>query len=214
MSLGAMVPIGSPEKLVNDAIARCPDYFGEQYDSVHEMFGEHLNLSEMKVIIDELFVVARNVTLSCLTATGQWRFNRHPWNMRGDMSSKASRKASIEEVGICQDVREPPWFIRDEVDNEIVKLLHQATLLADGAKAAWEADLAKDHENRSRVVCIAVFTPIKRCTEYHKRTPKPVVTFLVDYANRLNTVTTATTFVQVWRSTKEVKAAFKKKKIR
>eukprot|EP00972_Heterocapsa_arctica_P032586 4799980-Heterocapsa_arctica.AAC.1 len=52
-------------------------------------------------------------------------------------------------------------------------LIHWATLLADGARAAWETDV----EKKLRSVQLAVNTKIETCKVFNKRMPKPVVCF-------------------------------------
>jgi hypothetical protein len=161
------------------------------------------------VICDELYLVESKKAVSCLDSSGQWALFRHKHNERGDTSSKVRRQQSVEEIGILQDIREPPWVMAaSDGHAEHWDLIHWATLLADGARAAWEADVQK----KLRTVQLAVNTKIENCKVFNKRMPKAVVLFYVDYANMLNNESTATTFLQVWRSTKEVKLGFKVKK--
>ena len=53
---------------------------------------------------------------------------------------------------------------------------------------------------------------LKGCKIYHRRTPDDVIRWLVLLGNSLNTEVTATTMIQVWRSTKDLELGWKRKK--
>eukprot|EP00959_Pyramimonas_sp_CCMP1952_P071652 1496610-Pyramimonas_sp.AAC.1 len=78
---------------------------------------------------------------------------------------------SVSEIGIRQDIREPPWVTSSgDVNPENLDPLHWGTLLADGAKAAWLSDANKTNGT----IQSAVVTPIVNCTRLGARMPKAV----------------------------------------
>jgi len=50
------------------------------------------------------------------------------------------------------------------------------------------------------------------CKKYHHNTPDDVIRFLVDLGNSVNADATATTVLQVWRSTKELEPGWRRRK--
>jgi hypothetical protein len=196
-------------RLVAAAIERCPDYMdpaSTKYATIRDMFGHHLPTSDLKSICDALYVTGER-SIRCLDSTGNWALFRQSDNsLRGEKGSQIKRKASVEHNGIRLDVREPPWVIAAADGNpEHFDLIHWATLLADGARLAWMADTKKLNKMLQR----DLVKPIPGCKELNRRSPPPVIRFYIDYANELNQEATATTPLEIWRSTKIVKQGFK-----
>ena len=105
-----------PAELVKLARSRCPDYLTDdtdaydvKYPTWKDMFGYDVSIDQMKTIGDVLYRVSSNRTIKPLDKHGKWAFHRHKWNLRGDQSSRQSRKKSIESIGVLPDIREPPW---------------------------------------------------------------------------------------------------------
>jgi hypothetical protein len=199
------------EHLAREARIRCPEYLSEEvsrkYPTIAEMFGNDLGILELKAVVDELYLVNNSVTLSMLDDSGNWALQRHRWNERGDAGSIASRKKTVENIGVL-DSREPPYFIRNADNPAHADLLTCATLYADGAKAAYQSDVKK----KNRTVQISVSIPVKACKEYHRMMPKVVAVWLIDYGNITNDENTKTTWMEVYRSTKDAKAGFHRHK--
>ena len=145
-----------------------------------------------------------------------WTCSRHPLNQRGDMASVASRKASVETVGIIQGLRGGAWLLpRDDVLQDPAwgsfiqhyHVLHWATLI-EGAKLAWEEDTTKTNA----VVQLSVTSGLTGCKIFMKKTPAYIIKYLVDLGNSMNSENSATTFLDVIRSIEGVEAAWAKKK--
>ena len=62
------------------------------------------------------------------------------------------------------------------------------------------------------MVQLAVLTPIRGCTKYHAFMARCVVVWYVNYANRLNRENTATTWIQYYLYSREVKIGFLRRK--
>ena len=80
--------------------------------------------------------------------------------MRGDAGSIASRRKSLETVGLLQGLREAPDYI--EITKGVNALMDWGTLLADAGKAAWLAD----EKQENRCIQLMAQTAIKGCKKY------------------------------------------------
>ena len=122
---------------------------------------------------------------------------RHAQNIegRGDLDSVKRRQRSVEDIGIRQELRAPPWVTQHAtlgVDDRFCAL-HWGTLF-EGAKRAWQHDT----EKKNKVVQQTIATPIKSAKLYRRDLPVDAAAFLVEYGNRLNEEATATTILQVF----------------
>ena len=192
-------------ELVQKAKLHCPDYMSNRFDSesIEKMFGP-LTMNEQKAICDALYVQNKNCTIKCLTTTGRWAlYRKKPENDRGDAGSTKNRADSIDTCGIMLGLREGPEVLQDDDDPEVFFLLDWGTLLADGAKLAWE----RDKKKLNRFVQQSLHSPIK-CKLLVKGTPSAILRFYVDYHNAANANVTANTIVQGWRSTAKTEARF------
>ena len=68
-----------------------------------------------------------------------------------------------------------------------------------------------DPKKQNKCVQMSLNTPITKCKKFMQKIPRAVAMWLVDYQNNLNAESTATTVIQVWRSTREVKIGFRRK---
>jgi hypothetical protein len=136
------VEIRRRQDLVMTAVRRSPNYMTSDASTIQALFGLGdgalaLPVSDLKIIVDALFVVNWSKTVTILDASSNVMLHRHKWNQRGDIDSVTKRKASIERVGVRQDIREPPWLMASA--NGLAghhDLIHWATLLADATRAA------------------------------------------------------------------------------
>jgi hypothetical protein len=134
------VEIKRRQDLVMAAVSRCPNYMTSDASTIQDLFGTGdvpVPVSDLKIIVDSLFVVNWSKTVTILDASSNVMLHRHKWNLRGDIDSVTKRKASIERVGVRQDIREPPWLMASA--NGLAghhDLIHWATLLADATRAA------------------------------------------------------------------------------
>ena len=76
-----------------------------------EMFGSDMNIHELKVVCDELYIVNPDKTIRPLDSKGQYALFRHVWNQKGEESSTQARSKNIDEIGVLHNIREPPWVI-------------------------------------------------------------------------------------------------------
>jgi len=151
-----------------------------------------------------------------------WVCERHPDNLRGDASAIASRKGSVERIGVLTGVRSGPWLLpRDEVTVVLLSdqstgkrtivqryyLLHWASLY-EGLKAALE----DDPQRKNKVVQMSLTQGLSGCRVFHKRTPTYIRSYIIDVANDTNSEQSATTFLQVLLSHDVVEAAWMRKK--
>ena len=167
------------------------------------------NFSDPEILkwVDEKFLVTDSLNLNLLTPKGEFAVDRHRENLhdRGDEDSVARRQQSVEEIGIRQELRSPPWLVQHPklgVDDRF-QALHWGTLF-EGAKRAW----LKDTQKVNPAVQTTINTPIKAAKLYRRDLTRDAARFLVEYGNLLNEEATATTILQVWRSTTVVEPAW------
>ena len=173
------------KELAVRCIARCPEYLSpsayDKFSTAPDMFfadteDADVTPEETKLVLDELYAVGK-FPLTCRDKQGYWALHRHEEHMdRYNEDSKFSRRLSVEKIGILQGYREPPYYQDMAANPEHACLLHQATLLADGARAAAEDPKNKD----KRVVQIAIATVIHGCTKVHKYTPKALLLWYIE----------------------------------
>ena len=195
------------------------DFFADSWESPKQRWW-NLDGVALQGRVFSNFVGTDNVwvPLVVLAKNGErvWTCSRHPLNQRGDMASVASRKASVETVGIIQGLRGGAWLLpRDDVLQDPAwgsfiqhyHVLHWATLI-EGAKLAWEEDTTKTNA----VVQLSVTSGLTGCKIFMKKTPAYIIKYLVDLGNSMNSENSATTFLDVIRSIEGVEAAWAKKK--
>lgn len=96
-------------------------FFADRWSSPKERWNFEGVALQTKVFSN--FIGTENVWVP-LVVTAQngeniWTCERHPLNQRGDQASVASRKASVETVGIIQGLRGGAWLIpRDDVPQD------------------------------------------------------------------------------------------------
>jgi hypothetical protein len=172
--------------------------------------GHDKTQKEIELFVNHHYLVNGDATVSLLTKSGQWSTRRHRLNDRGDESSIQARQKSVETVGILQELRGGPFLIKvaDSSINDEYEVAHWATLL-EGAQRAWQADTAKSN----KAVQMSVVAGLQHCKVYMARAPDDVVQFLKATGNLLNSEVTQTTFLEVWRDTARVEAAWSRRKI-
>ena len=157
--------------------------------------------------VDEKFLLTNSLDIQLLTDQGEFSIARHRENRddRGDEDSLSRRQATVEEIGIRQELRSPPWLAQHPtlgVDNRF-ESLHWGTLF-EATRRAWLKDVKKENA----AVQTSIKTPVKSAKLYRRDLPRDADRFLVGYGNRLNEEATATTILQVWRSTTVVEPAW------
>ena len=117
----------------------------------------------------------------------------------------------METVGILKNLRKGPWVIPEHPHNAIVPggkytNLHWGTLI-DGAKAAYLADAQKQNV----VLQAAISAGIGDCIVFSNKTPFIIKQWLTAVGNRGNKDAKVTTFVEVYKSTPQIQAAWTRK---
>ena len=84
---------------------------------------------ELQSTVFGTYMISENTWVPVMLHTTDgslWVCERHPDNLRGDASTIASRKGSVERIGVLTGVRSGPWLLpRDEVT--VVLLSDQST---------------------------------------------------------------------------------------
>ena len=178
-----------------------PDTLG--LEAVKEKYGADKSLIELSQLVDDEWLWQDNAEVSVLTKEGQFACKRHHLNSeRGDQASVDDRRASIENVGLLQDLCGGPFLVQHpdyaKIDHFLV--LHWATRL-EGLEAAWLADTTLSVRNK-----------LVRCKIYSRKTPESILRFIIEKGNVVNDSVTQVTVLQVWASSQQVEAAFEKKK--
>ena len=185
-----------------------PDTLG--LEAVKEKYGADKSLIELSQLVDDDWLWQDNAEVSVLTKEGQFACKRHHLNSeRGDQASVDDRRASIENVGLLQDLCGGPFLVQhpDYAKNDHFLVLHWATRL-EGLEAAWLADTTQT----KRTVQISVRNKLVRCKIYSRKTPESILRFIIEKGNVVNDSVTQVTVLQVWASSQQVEAAFEKKK--
>ena len=178
-----------------------PDTSG--LEAVKEKYGADKSLIELSQLVDDDWLWQDNAEVSVLTKEGQFACKRHHLNSeRGDQASVDDRRASIENVGLLQDLCGGPFLVQhpDYAKTEHFLVLHWATRL-EGLEAAWLADTTLSVRNK-----------LVRCKIYSRKTPESILRFIIEKGNVVNDSVTQVTVLQVWASSQQVEAAFEKKK--
>ena len=185
-----------------------PDTSG--LEAVKEKYGADKSLIELSQLVDDDWLWQDNAEVSVLTKEGQFACKQHHFNSeRGDQASVDDRRASIEHVGLLQDLCGGPFLVQhpDYAKNDHFLVLHWATRL-EGLEAAWLADTTQT----KRTVQISVRNKLVRCKIYSRKTPESILRFIIEKGNVANDSVTQVTVLQVWASSQQVEAAFEKKK--
>ena len=171
--------------------------------------GHDKTQKEIQIFVDHNYCLDHDAQVSLVTKHGQWATRRHRLNDRGDESSIQARQKSVETVGILQDLRGGPFLVKapDASVNDEYEVVHWATLL-EGAERAWRADKHKTN----KAVQMSMLEGLNHCKIYSQRTPDDVIIFLKSTGNLLNSEVTETTFLEVWRETPRVEAAWARRK--
>jgi hypothetical protein len=169
--------------------------------------GHDKTQKEIQLFVDHHYCLDKDAHIPLLTKSGQWSTKRHRLNDRGDESSIQARQRSVETVGILQDLRGGPFLIKSDAAPDEYEVAHWATLL-EGAERAWRADKSKVN----KAVQMSVVEGLRHCKIYSNRMPDDCVLFLKSTGNLLNAEATETTFLEVWRETTRVEAAWARRK--
>ncbi|CAK0825567.1 unnamed protein product, partial [Prorocentrum cordatum] len=193
--------------LVALAMKRFPNIWNNDAFTIRDMFGTDLDVAQLKIISDALYTKDPKKTVT-LIREGVFAVDRDPRNDRGDEGSIDDRAASVWKHGIME-VRAPPTLIEppegdDTAVGERFMALDWATLI-EGAKQCY----ARPDFNTNKMLVESLSKPIMGCRLLFKDTPDAVCKFYVDYKNEVNTEATATTYLQVCRSTRDVVARYK-----
>ena len=185
-----------------------------KFSHIRERFGTENEFTdtELMVIGDYFYLEDGATTVNLLDADQQWTCSVDPRNRKPDPGSIASRKASIESVGLLEGVRSGPCVrkVRGSAPGEERWWVFHWNTLLTGVKAAWEAD----HKKIKRTVQISVRRPIKDAKKYKTDTPDDVIDFYVDYFNKTNSENTETTLFQIMESTQTVEDGFNAHKLK
>jgi len=161
----------------------------------------------IQAVIWKIFLIARNITAAFLNSAGEWMLERDPENDRGDKSTIADRKLSVETCGIIDGLRAGAWLVAVGTDTLVgvckYTILHWATL-NDGIRDAWKADPKGENKTLWR----AIRKGFENCLVFAHNTPKIVKTWIKDLGNSMNGSATLTTFVEVMRSSLSVSITF------
>lgn len=143
----ALVPAGATQEADGDL-------FPDRWSSPKERWNVEGVALQNKVFSS--FIGTENiwVPLVVTTQNGEniWACERHPLNQRWDQASVASRKASVETVGIIQGLRGGAWLIpRDDVPQDpawgqqiqFYYVLHWATLIEGRSKHGSQMGAAR-----------------------------------------------------------------------
>ena len=185
------------------------DIFNNTGSYVHpkERFG-NLSDKELQLVIDQTYRIPHSGHIDLVGPDGEWTTRRHHLNDRGDESSILHRQKSVEEVGILGGIRSGPWLIPLQLGSRIVySVLHWATLL-EGAERAYTNDPLKSN----KALQLSVQEGLGDCKVFHPQCPDDVIRWLVDLGNSVNAESTVTTLLQVFRSTNDIEAGWKRKK--
>ena len=126
---------------------------------------------------------------------------------KGDESTINERQRSVEEVGIVDGIRGGAWLICNDDLQGPYLVIHWASLL-EGAERAYKADPNKNN----LVVQLTVQKGLKSVRVYHRRTPKDVIIYLKDLANRFNAQATSTTMLEVLRQIPNIESSWQRRK--
>ncbi len=179
-----------------------------EYTSAKDKYGHDLTDTEILRKIDEDWLLDNNFHLSLVDPdTQEWLAWRHPENDRGDESTEMKRKASVESIGIVPGIRKGAWIMKQGSNSKRHWLLHFASLCG-GLRRAW----VEDRNKENHMVQHSVAAGIEGCKLYDHKMPAYCCRFLKDLGNKLNDEATSTTFLEVYRSTKDVDPGWNRRK--
>ena len=112
-----------------------------------------MTYSILQEAFDQVFLTAKGVHLHWQTTEGQWLWERHPRNDRGDEGTLAKRTKSVEKYGVCDGLREGGWVCpRQSLQITAymhVFAFHYATL-SQALKRARDSDMHNKNLNVQR----------------------------------------------------------------
>ena len=136
-----------------------------------------------------------DLVIPLFSTSGEKLLKRHPLNDRDEHDSRSRLKASILEHGFRHDVRGGIWA----VPGEKLGTGEQSWLLLTGGtivECLYELSVSDPDDVQVRA---SLARGIKVSKVYNKRTPKDVLTWLIDGNNRFHTVGTGTSFIKLYQ---------------
>ncbi len=176
-----------------------------KHPSIVERFGKR-SQADYQRIIGLLYLLPAEDSLQLVCFDGTWACGRPPANSeRGDQSSKAPLRSSIEELGLLT-YGGGPWVL-EVVNSQKRKTLHWGSRI-DVLVEMWRDGSMGRHPFLS----LLLSTGVPGCKCFKHNTPSDVLRQFVDLGNVTNSSVTDTTPIEVLQSCARVELAFEKRR--